>query len=692
MTPGVAVDIHQLADGDPGTQGSHANQSVGGAGRGADVHAGGAVDHGAAHAIGGAGAGADAAAAAGGGDIVQVDPALVDEAPGHAVHGFLPQNDHGGAGSQSCNLAVQGAGPGADVQAHRAADNRRGTSGDVGAGLLGLAQPHIVHADPALVDAAPGSAVHSGLLIDRDGSAVCQPGGQVVVHAGGGTDIDHGRNNDGAGDAGARVGAGAGAGGFIHVVGVGQEDPALGAVAPFQGGIQHGDGALVAPAQSADLGGLHIGILADVHIVIGDGDGDGGDDNGHLAQVVAQLDPAAGGELEPFLAAQAGLGDDGDGGIPLQNVDLDGIIGLLDNGHLGIVGHTVGLVDHIGGQGVVGADLVIGGQLPAGSEHLAIGGGAHAGDHGAAGVPAQELDGAKGRVIAGLGHIDGGHGAAHIGLNHLLGAVGELGIHTGIEHGKAQGAGIGGAVGAVQIQVCHSQTAVEDAPVGSIIGKACGIIIPGAHGIHKSGAGGIAVDGGHKSRSRNRPGGAFHIGVPHQGIHPSLHQIDGDDGGDNADDLLQLLTQKLVSVGLGDGGTRHTGGTVADTPVVLGHLIGVLMEAHILLDYPYTSLTDRDAGCRSRDGCRRNQTDQHHKRQQQASNSLFHRNLLLYSNVSYWYYNSISYKLQPLMWILFTICNFCFFTTKAPHFWNQMGAFIVYWLRNRNILLSKPEL
>ena len=261
----------------------HADQGVGGAGSGADVHASGAVDHGAAHAVDGLAA----SGGAGGSDIAQVDPALIDQTPGGAVHGFFPQDDHGGAGSQSCNLGVVGAGSGADIQPHGAADHGGAAGRDGGAvsGLLNLLQLHIAHADPALIDTAPGRAVSSGLLVNGDSGTLGQGGDQGVAHAGSLPDIHPGCAGDGTGSTGGGAGtrgAGRGSGGIAVIIGVGQKNPALRAVAPLAIVGDHGNGALFAPLHGAQLIRGSIGLLADVHIVIGDGDNLGGNGSGNI--------------------------------------------------------------------------------------------------------------------------------------------------------------------------------------------------------------------------------------------------------------------------------------------------------------------------------------------------------------------------------------------------------------------------
>ena len=104
-----------------------------------------------------------------------------------------------------------------------------------------------------------------------------------------------------------------------------------------------------------------------------------------------------------------------------------------------------------------------------------------------------------------------------------------------------------------------------------------------------------------------------------------LNQRCRDSGVDRLVQLGQLLTQILIRVGLSDGCALHTGCAVADLVNSIGYLIGGFLEAHVILDYLDAGFADGEAVCRCRDGRSRDQTDKHHKSQQQAGNSLFHR-------------------------------------------------------------------
>ena len=692
VTPIEAIDLHNLGDVDTAAQRSHANQCVGGTGCAADVHAGGAVDNGASHAVAGAGAGAIAIGGADNGNIVQVNPALVDEAPCHAANNFLAHNHNGGAGCQSSNLRKSAARSGPDVQAHGAADHGRAAGGDVAAaGLRGLIQGDISHGNPALVDVTPGSAIDGGLLINGDLGALVQLGSQRVGDTGSSTDIDLGCTGNNAGGAAGesrirRSGCGA------VVVGVGQENPALTAVAPAAGAVQHGNGGLLIPLEGTHLGCGGVGLLADGHIVIGNGDRGGGNDGGHVSQVVAQLHPAAGGQLQPLGGANHLLCHNGNGGIPADFINLIGITGSAVHVHHAIIGNTHCLVDDISGQSVICSHLVIGALLPASHQGLAGGSGTQAGHQSGIVVPAQEGIAAPGR-IAGKTNLIIVRAAEH--LNQSLGTANEAGILVVArkEHGIAQRAGAGGAVGAGQVQVCHCHPALNHVAGAGIIGEAAGII-PGTQGVGKLGSGaaaGNAVLNGIEHGCVGGPGSTLTVGVPHQSIEPLLNQLDAQ-GVNHLHKLVQFCPQQLIGIGLGDGLVLHGRGAITHPINACGNFISIPMEAHEILNHPNAGLADTGGCCRSGNCRNGNQADDQNKCKHQASNSLFHRKPTpLHRIVSYWYYNSIGYKLQPLKRIFFTICNFYFWMAKAPHFIKKWGAFAVHLLWNCNFMLSNPD-
>ena len=459
----------------------------------------------------------------------------------------------------------------------------------------------------------PGRGAHVGLLIDGDIGAAGQSGDQRIADACGGADIDVVGAHDGTGSAGTQVDA---AGGLIVVIGVGQVDPALGAVAP---GIAHGhhDGAGLAALGDTDLGGGDIGVLADVHIVIGDGDGDAGNNGGKHGAHGGELNPAAGGQLQPLGGAVDLLGHNGDNAVTADHVDLLQDGGILVDDQLVGIRDLCCLIDDVGGQGIQSGNLIAAG-LPAGGEGLAGGGGANTGDQSGAVVPAQELLAGAG----GIDNVDGSDLVAVKSLDLLLG--GAEGSLACIEDGEAEGAGVGTAVNTVQIQVGHGHAGDDPAAVGGVIGEAGVPVVAGAHGIHKCGAGIAIIDGLHKFGIAG-PAGALHIGEPDQSVVLLLNQRCRDSGVDRLVQLGQLLTQILIRVGLGDGCALHTGCAVADFVNAIGHLIGGFLKAHVILDYLDAGFADGEAVCRCRDGRSRDQTDKHHKSQQQAGNSLFHR-------------------------------------------------------------------
>ena len=256
-------------------------------------------------------------------------------------------------------------------------------------------------------------------------------------------------------------------------------------------------------------------------------------------------------------------------------------------------------------------------------------------------------------------------GRLAVSLHHLLMAAGYVVVLARIENRKAQVSGAGSIVAAVQVLIGHPQTASHLAPVRIGIGKIpCGVEVPGAHDVHEVGTGHIAVDRGYNLRGECGSQTVLCPGVPGQGINPLLNQGDSDLNIQNiVFKLFDFLPQELIGVGLGNGGALYAGGAITDF-IDAGatiRLIGVLVVAHVVFDQPDTGFTHGEPSCFRRNGRSRNQAEEHHKRQQQACNSLFHRNLLLYSIVSYWYYNSIGYKLQPLNSNLFTFCNFYFY-------------------------------
>ena len=624
MAPVEAVDNHPLADGDTAAQSGHAHQSIGGARSAADIHAGGAVHNGTAHAVAGAAAGGS-----GGGDIVQVNPALVNQAPCHAVHNLFPQDNHGGAGGQGGELGIAGTRSGADIQADGAADHGGAAGGDIAAGLGILLQGDIAHGNPALVNMAPGCAVHIGLFVHGDGSALVQPGGQRVAHAGSGTDIHLGSAGHGAGSAAGegRIGDGAVA---LLIGGVGQENPALGAVAPLAAAVRHGDGHLLAPLQGAHLGRLCVGTLADVHIVVGDGDGGGGDGNRHLAGVVVQHDPAAGGQLNPLLQADYLLGHNGNGDVPGDFVHLGRTgHGLVQNLQDGLLIQAPGCVNNVGGQAVVGGHrLGIAALLPAGRQNLTGGGGADTGHQCGAAVPAQELVTGPDRVGYGDGIV--GNGAEHLNLILVAGDT----VVAHVEQGIAQVAAAACAVGSVEEQVGNGQAAGQNGIGGGVVGKAGHV--EGADGIGHGRGGALRL--AHLGNKVVGPVGAavaVGIGHPDCGIPLLLHQLHGAKLSVHLSDaFIQLIPQELICIGLVDGLPLGAGGAVANLPLA-AHLIGTLVEAHGFLNYPDAGLADRSR-CRSRcggDGCGGDQADQQHDGKHQASKSLFHRNLLLYTEL-----------------------------------------------------------
>ena len=621
VAPVEAVDRDPLSDGDPAAQRRDADQGIGGTGSAADVHAGGAVHNGAAHAV------ADGAIAVGGGgngNIVQVDPALVDQTPGHAVHNFLAQDDHGGAGRQSGDLGIARAGPGTDVQADGAADHGGAAGGDIAAGLGVLLELHIAHGDPALVDVAPGRIVHGGLLIHGDLGALVQLGSEGVGHTGSGTDVDLGSAGDHAGGAAGQ--GGISNGGILLIAGVGQEDPALGAVAPAASRILHKDGDFLAALQDTQLVSVGAGGGADIDIVVGNGNSKGRRDLGHTRRVIIQLDPAAGGQIEPLGAADHSLCHHGDRGVPLDLVDLRAI-GAVEHFQHHAVAQPTGFVNDIGRQGIAGLHILAAGLLPAGGEGLAGGGGADAAHQRIAIVPAQE--GVAGH--GGSGHLDLLAAAAVEDLDLILRAGGIKGhAVAGIEQGIAHAAGVGGAVSARNEQVGNGHPAGKNAAVGVIVHISAPVI--GADGTGKLRGRGVARQ---QLLYVPRPAGvaALGIGQPHQSVQTLLGQAGSRHGRFNSRrQSCQLLAQEDIGVGLGNGLPLGAGGAVTDLIYAGARVIGILMEAHRLLDHPNAGLADPAAGRGGRGGdrCCGNQTDQQHEGKHQASKSLFHRNLLLY--------------------------------------------------------------
>ena len=620
VAPVEAVDRDPLSDGDPAAQRRDADQGIGGTGSAADVHAGGAVHNGAAHAV------ADGAIAVGGGgngNIVQVDPALVDQTPGHAVHNFLAQDDHGGAGRQRGDLGIARAGPGTDVQTDGAADHCGAAGGDIAAGLGVLLELHIAHGDPALVDVTPGRAVHGGLLIHGDLGALVQLGSDGVGHTGSGTDIDLGSAGDHAGGAAGQ--GGISNGGILLIAGVGQEDPALGAVAPAA--IHHKDGDFLAALQGAQFGRLCISCGADIDIVVGNGNSKGRCDLGHAHRVIIQLDPAAGGQIEPLGAAHHSLRHHGDRGVPLDLVDDSCAVRSVDDLQHLLIRQLAGLINDIGRQGIAGLHVLAAGLLPAGGEGLAGGGGADAAHQRIAIVPAQE--GVAGH--GGSGHLDLLAAAAVEDLDLILRAGGIKGhAVAGIEQGIAHAAGIGGAVSARNEQVGNGHPAGKNAAVGVIVHINAPVI--GADGTGKlRGRGTLRQQALYAPRPADVA--ALGIGQPHQSVQTLLGQAGSRHGRFNSRrQSLQLLAQEDIGVGLGNGLPLGAGGAVTDLIYAGARVIGILMEAHRLLDYPNAGLADPAAGRGGRGGdrCCGNQTDQQHEGKHQASKSLFHRNLLLY--------------------------------------------------------------